>query len=135
MQEPLTRPPAAVVQHRGGFCRTRTRTRAHTRTDGVAAAGTDAPAALSAASRRSNIRVFLPRHDTNAMLRDPKRGKRARTSRDARARRDEKRFHVRRAEPVTERVVLLKHPFHLCLIPALGRDGGVGRLGDVQRGG
>lgn len=36
--------------------------------------------------------------------------------------------------PVTERVVLFKHPFHLCRIPALGRDGGVGeRLEKVQK--
>lgn len=36
--------------------------------------------------------------------------------------------------PVTERVVLFKHPFHLCRIPALGRDGGVERLENVQKG-
>lgn len=35
--------------------------------------------------------------------------------------------------PVTERVVLFKHPFHLCRIPALGRDGGVERSGKVRK--
>lgn len=36
--------------------------------------------------------------------------------------------------PRTERVVLFKHPFHLCRIPALGRDGGVERFLNVQEG-
>lgn len=35
--------------------------------------------------------------------------------------------------PVTERVVLFKHPFHLCRIPALGHDGGVERSGKVRK--
>lgn len=43
------------------------------------------------------------------------------------------RFHSGPVNVVTERVVLFKHPFHLCRIPALGRDGGVGKGGKMSR--